>query len=307
MNKHIINVLNRYNFTYDNNHGYGFINGYEVNVLNYPSSVGPMFFISSFLTQTQKNNFVLRINDLKIKLLSAQPFEFGVEVVIGAMTGKSFETKANDVLSKVFGILNDLDAPKSDICPQSGEAINPIESRNITIDGLKFRLSINAIDTINSNVKKSNEDYNNSPNNYLKGLAGIVLGAVVGVILTIVLWYIGFVTTIAPLVSIILGTSLYKRFGGKQNWVMIVMSFVVTLVFILSAFVVVYAVGAQLAVNEAGYSYKLFEALKFCLDNIPEFRKEFYVDLALNAFFIVLAEGFSIFTLLRSIKRPTSV
>ena len=44
MNKHIINALSKYDFTFEKNNGYGHIDGYEVNVINNPLATGPVFF-----------------------------------------------------------------------------------------------------------------------------------------------------------------------------------------------------------------------------------------------------------------------
>ena len=49
MNKHIVNSLKNYEFTYDKNNGYGFINGYEVNVFDNAMSVGPLFLFSAMI------------------------------------------------------------------------------------------------------------------------------------------------------------------------------------------------------------------------------------------------------------------
>lgn len=43
MNKHIVNGLSKYNFEFDKNHGYGFIDDYEVNVFNNSFAGGPFF------------------------------------------------------------------------------------------------------------------------------------------------------------------------------------------------------------------------------------------------------------------------
>ena len=43
MNKHIMNALKDYEFTYGKKHGYGHINGYDVTVLNLLTSGGPIF------------------------------------------------------------------------------------------------------------------------------------------------------------------------------------------------------------------------------------------------------------------------
>ena len=307
MNKHIMNVLSKYNFTYEKNYGYGYIDGFEVNVLDIVGDTGPMFLFSTFLNQTQKNEFVLRVNNLKIRMVNANYFEYGVMVKIGAMTGKSFEPKFEETMPKVINILNELGAPKADICPQSGVSLETVENRVVNINGFKIKLASSAIESINSSITKENEEHELAPNNYLKGLFGIVIGGIAGVVLTIILWYLGFVTTFAPLLSIFLGIFLYKKFGGKKNWVMIAMSFIITLGFILCAFVFVYALTAQIAAAESGYTYTLFGALKYALNNSEEFSRIFYTDLALNGFFVLLAEGFSIYKLIQEIKRPKQI
>lgn len=307
MNKHIMNVLSKYNFTYEKNYGYGYIDGFEVNVLDIVGDTGPMFLFSTFLNQTQKNEFVLRVNNLKIRMVNANYFEYGVMVKIGAMTGKSFEPKFEETIPKVINILNELGAPKADICPQSGVSLETVENRVVNINGFKIKLASSAIESINSSITKENEEHELAPNNYLKGLFGIVIGGIAGVVLTIILWYLGFVTTFAPLLSIFLGIFLYKKFGGKKNWVMIAMSFIITLGFILCAFVFVYALTAQIAAAESGYTYTLFGALKYALNNSEEFSRIFYTDLALNGFFVLLAEGFSIYKLIQEIKRPKQI
>ena len=307
MNKHIMNVLSKYNFTYEKNYGYGYIDGFEVNVLDIVGDTGPMFLFSTFLNQTQKNEFVLRVNNLKIRMVNANYFEYGVMVKIGAMTGKSFEPKFEETMPKVINILNELGAPKADICPQSGVSLETVENRVVNINGFKIKLASSAIESINSSITKENEEHELAPNNYLKGLFGIVIGGIAGVVLTVILWYLGFVTTFAPLLSIFLGIFLYKKFGGKKNWVMIAMSFIITLGFILCAFVFVYALTAQIAAAESGYTYTLFGALKYALNNSEEFSRIFYTDLALNGFFVLLAEGFSIYKLIQEIKRPKQI
>ena len=51
MNKHIINSLSEYNYTFDKNYGYGFIYGYEANVYNNPMATGQIFMFSTLFKQ----------------------------------------------------------------------------------------------------------------------------------------------------------------------------------------------------------------------------------------------------------------
>ena len=108
MNKYVMEALSGYNFTYNKNTGYGYIDGFEVNVINNMNDIGPMFLFSTFLSQSQKNEFVLKVNNLKIKMLIANYFEFGVVVKIGAMTAKGFVSTSvplvSGALSKSYGV-----------------------------------------------------------------------------------------------------------------------------------------------------------------------------------------------------------
>ena len=85
---------------------------------------------------------------------------------------------------------------------------------------------------------------------------------------------------------------------------MIIMSFVTTLVVILGTLTLMYVVVSNKAVAQEGLEYRGFEALIYCIKNVPEFQRQFNLDLALNGFFILLAEGFSIYRLIRMIQRP---
>lgn len=307
MNKHIVNALKDYGFTFEKNRGYGFINDYEVNVINNALAYGPVFVFSTFLSQTKKNEFIMELNSRKIALLQCQSYEFGVAVMIGAMTAGTFEKKFPEVLKNILEVLEKVGAPKKDICPQSGEVLAEVEHKTIItpVDGLKITLATSAIETFNSVISKNNEDFANRPNNYAKGFGGILIGAVLGLVLTIVLSAIGIISAFSSLIAIAVGVALYQKFGGKPNKVMIIMSFVTTLVVILGAFFLAYVIVANDACAEIGL--KGIPALGFCLENSSEFRAMFFGDLALNGLFILLGEGFSIYRLNQMIKRPKTI
>ena len=69
MNKHIVEALSSYNFTIDKQNAYGNIDGYEVNVVDNPLNTGPVFVFSTFLSQSKKNDFVIKLNQLKLRLV----------------------------------------------------------------------------------------------------------------------------------------------------------------------------------------------------------------------------------------------
>ena len=309
MNKHIINSLAEYDFKYEKNYGYGHINGYEVNVFNNFSMPGPFFLFSTYLPQRKKNDFIVQMNDKKFSLVQVNFFDYGVMVMIGAVTAKGFEKKFKEVLPVILNILETLEAPKADICPQSGDPIDETDCKMISLPNTqtKIRLSSKAVAVVNSNIEKSNQDFKNAPNNYLKGFGGIIIGAFAGLVVSVIMSLTGFITALSAWASIFVGTTLYKKFGGKPNWVMIVMSFVTTLIFILGGMVLMYALAAQGAALEVGLEMEPFEALKYLIDNSTEFEDMFNLDIALTALFIGIAEACSIGQLVRSVRRPKAV
>lgn len=309
MNQHIINALSNYDFKWEKNSGYGHIDGYEVNVFLNKMAAGPVFTFSTFLPQTKKNDFMVQINSRGFKLVQTNCFDYGVMVMVGAMTAGGFEKKITEVLPVIIETLNSLEAPKSDICPQSGEVLDEVESNMITIPDsqVQIRLSNKAIEAVNSNIAKSNEEFDNAPNNYAKGFVGIAIGALAGVAVTVIMALIGYVTALSAWVSIFLGITLYKKFGGKPNKMMIVMSFATTTVFILGSLFLMYVIVSKAAAVQAGVDMSGFEALSYCLDNSEELRRLFTADILLTAFFILLAQGFSIYSLRKMIKRPKNI
>ena len=306
MHKIFINALSNYEFEYDRFNAYGKVEGYEVN-LNVQSY--PTLYFSTFLTQAKKNEFVMKLNALKLSFVHVTPFDYGVAVKVSALFGKEYTKRIPMIIETVVSILNEIEAPKCDICPQSGEKLDEVENKVITLPelGIKLRLTSAAIETVNSTISKANEDFKAAPNRYGRGFLGILIGAIAGVILTIVFSYIGFITTIAPLVAILLGTFLYQKFGGKPNSVMIVMSFVTTTVIILGVLFAIYYLGATGWCLEQGVNLSGNEAFKYCMANDEEFAKGFRTDMLFNLLFIFIAEGLSVAGLIRKIRRPNIV
>ena len=310
MQKCITNALANYNFVYSGNNGYGRIDGYEVNVFNNPMDTGPIFAFSTFLPQSKKNDFVLKLNQRKLRLVQAEGFDFGVMVKVSALWSyKEFSTKIPEMLTAVLEILQELEAPKADVCPQSGEPLDAENCKLATMPNtnFKFYLSQNAIETVNSGIEKSNEDFQNAPNNYLKGFIGIAIGAIAGIAVAFIAGLMGYITSFAPLVSIFLGVFLYKKFGGKQNHVMIIMSLGTTLVAIVGYLLALYIIVANQVVAELNLALSGFDALKFCMENSDEFKQAFVSEITTNAIFFLVAGGMSVGNLIRMVRRPQNL
>jgi hypothetical protein len=309
MNKHILKCISNYDMKVEGSVAYGQIDGYEVNVLENKFGIGPIFLFSTYLTKEQKNIFVQNLLAKKIKLLQVASFDFGVMVVIGAMLASGFEKKFDEVMPLILAELAALNAPKADICPSTGYPLEGEETTLITLPDTKakIRITSKAVESVNAQISKENEDFKNAPNNYMKGFLGVFIGGLVGVAIAVILSLLGFISFWSPFVSILLGTYLYKKFGGKPNAVMIVMSFVTTLVMIVGYFFLIYTASATALCQEAEIAKKGIDALGYCIENAEGFGRGFTLDLILSALFTVIAAGVSIFSLIQQIRRPKNI
>ena len=304
MNKHIIDALSDYGFTYEKNRGYGKINGYEVNVVDpYPSN-GPFFYFSTNLSNEKKKLFVVRIKEARIPLVVANVFEFGVVVMIGCYSGGSFKKKFPKVMGLILNTLSFLEAPKSDICPQSGEVLDEENSVLGFFNGLKIRLTKTAHMSVRESIDQSNEEFKKEPNNYLKGYLGIFLGGVAGVLATVIFSLMGIVSALSSLISVFLGIFLYKKFGGKPNWVMIVMAFITTIVFIVGYILFAYVSYSVEYLAERGITKAGMDALVNCLNLDGEVKKAFISDMIMNSVFCIIGILASIFYVIAQVRRP---
>lgn len=308
MNKYIVKALSGYKFDFEKYYGYGIINDYEVNVYNNPIDVGPIFFISTYLSEDKKNEFVSKLNQKKLIFVSGYAFEYGVAVQIGAFTSMGFEKKFRKVFPIVLDILSELGALKDNACPQTGiEFDDYARLVDISQYQIKVKLSLDGIKSINENIDKSNENYNNQPNNYLRGFCGLLIGGIVGAVVAFILDLLGVISTVSPAIAIILGVYLYKKFGGKPNVVMILMSIFVTIVCIfLPSFIGYISIANELC-SKGEKILSGFEAFSYCLSTNSEFSRLFKAELLYNIVFTLLAVVWCAIPLFKSLKRPRNL
>lgn len=309
MNKSILLFFEKYAIAFEKDYGYGQIDGYEVNIYENKFGMGPIMQVSTYMNLTDKKLFLTRIKDKKIKYLSADVDEYGLTFILGALTVGTFLKNAPNTIEIIFNLLKEFNAAKSDICPCSGVEINEMNSRIITVPNTKFkvRLSNESIARINIEVEKANQEYNYSDNNYLKGFLGILVGGVAGVVLSIVFALIGLISAISSMFSVWLGITLYKKFGGKQNAIMIIMSFLTTLVFIIGFNFFAYNNYANLFVQENNILLGDSSALKFCFEYVEDFKSSFVSDMGFTVLFCIIGEAAMIGSLIKSIRRPKSI
>lgn len=308
MNKKLTAFFTSYGMTVNGNFAYGNIHGYETNaVLKTFDTAAPLrIHISCYTTDDKKRIIESLIRNLSLKYFNMAFTSYGLLLALNDITYKRLINRLPALLETIFGILSENGATKSEFCPVCGNPLQESASKKCNIDGMQITIDNDCVEKINSVISAENQDFENAPNNYLKGFLGAFIGGLAGVAISVVLYLVGFISSISAVVAVMLGAFLYEKFQGKRNKMMIVIVAVTSLVMMAATVPCIYITAAGIAAKSEGVSLTAIEAFRICMDD-PEFSRMFYCDLALVLLFTALGIGLEIFTLSQKIKRQKNI
>lgn len=299
--KHSLNVEN-------DNCAHGFIMNYETNLCFIPlDNVSPVrLFISCFVPDDKKEAISKQLNDLNYKHLKYDFTQFGLVVGLNAMTLKKLMAVIDDIVDSVYGILKNNEILDSSYCPICGNSLDETNSYVANVAFGKVTIDNDCKEKINQTIEKENKEFDDAPNNYLKGLAGALVGALISVVAFIVLYMIGFISAITSFLSIYLGITFYKKFGGKPNKTMVLIVTAVTIIVMALTIFGIYVYAANLLATSRGYTSSGINAF-IDMMNEDDFRKEFSSNAAMTALFTLLGCGFEVFSQMQKVKRSSTI
>lgn len=291
---------------------YGVINGYEVNFLgaipyaetNYGSG-GITLHISFYSLEENRRAIESEIKILETKFVHYSFDKFGVKFNITDWTAGKITDKIDEIINKVSELLRNNNALGSGYCPICGRALNE-NATTRQVDGMTITLDDDCVNKLNEIIDKENREFDEAPNNYLRGFVGALIGAVAGAVVAIILNIVGFYAGISSFVSFFVGVLLYKKFGGKPNKMMIVIVSVTTFVMMILAVLAIYLVVAGIVVAQAGADIGAVEAFAICMKD-ADFARLFYVDLGMTLLFTVIGCVAEIVRTARKVKRAKNI
>ncbi len=307
MNKKIAALCEQNNLQVIGNDAYGINKGYETNLFYNQFDRTPIrVSIAFYATEEQRQEIVNKISSFQLGIILT-PSMYGISFGLNGLTLNGALKKLQEALDKIIEILNSSEVKGYGYCPLCGNEINEENKKTCTIAFGKITLEEACFNNINEMIKKSNEEFDKMPNNYLKGFAGVLLGALAGMVSCVIFFFLGFISAFSGFISIILGTFLYKKFGGKPNKMMIIMSCLVTIVAMALTVFVLYYLAATGIAYEQGLSLKGMEAFNYCMNETEGFKGEFTSNLIMILVFTLISCGYEVYALLRSIKRVNEI
>lgn len=306
MHKTLKEFFTQNNLAIERDSAHGVINGYEINCVAQAMQPTVGVFVACYVTQEQRAAILGALGQIADKKMRYEFNKYGLWIGLDDMTAGKVADRTIKTINEVLGILSGNGALGAGYCPVCGGYTTAENSSLRNIDGLYITLDNDCVNMINESITQENLEFENAPNNYLKGFVGALIGAVAGAVVAIILNIIGFYAGISSFVSFFVGILLYRKFGGKPNKTMIVIVTVTTFVMMIIAVLSIYLVIADNAAAEAGSNLNAIQAFGVLMKN-EEFAGLFYADLAMTLLFTVIGCVSEIVKTSRNIKRSKNI
>lgn len=207
---------------------------------------------------------------------------YGLAATVNGMTANSALKKLIEKLDATIAYLNVNEAKGVGYCPYCGEECDLLKT--IRVNDVYVSLDDKCYNEVAKVAAVEEQQYNEQPNNFLKGFLGALLGAGIGAAAWVALYYIGFLSALTAVLAVFLGNYFYVKFGGKANNVKNIIVAGVSLVVLVLACVGIYyvEVGSVIAANNLNMTP--FELIF----SDEELKGYFIYDMAMNVIFTII-------------------
>lgn len=264
-----------------NNVVYGNYNGYEVTILE-AGGGGVAVYLNFYGNQELKTYVAsLFFTTGNRQMVQVSPSPYGMEAFVSGMTFNSIIKKIKEKLDVVTAYLKENNALGVGYCMSTGVASDNLKT--INYNGVYVTVDQVIVERLEGIAKEEEKQFDEKPNNYLKGTLGAILGALVGAATMVALYFMGFFSALSAVVAVYLGNLFYVKFGGKPNNIKNLIVGGISLVIMILACFLLYIIVVDSTIT-AGTSQS---ALEYIMSN-PDWKKAFTSDMIMNALFTVI-------------------
>lgn len=308
MNKKIKTYFESLGLSIQGNNAYGTIRGYEVSAnVAMLDTVSPIKIHVNFYMPIQvKVQMASEIRALAYKHFVIDLDMYGVSLGFNdPLTVGKLLNRMPDMMNNIFNAFDKYEAKGIGYCPICGDVLQE-NSKQYSLDWALVTMDNSCVANINRSIVNENNSFASAPNNYLKGTLGALLGACVGVVAFVILFFIGYISALTSFIAIILGAFLYKKFGGKQDKVMVLIVSLVSVLSMVLTIFGIYVLASQGLASEFGFHSSGFQAFKDMM-TIAEFSKEFKTNLLMTILYTFIGVAYEAYSLNKSVKRQGEI
>lgn len=274
---------------------YGIVRGFETNAVvhtkSYEKTTSPIVFHISFYANNLQRINIVKILSTELPQLFRRSFSMSIDyrfTAYGLTLGfcsspltKILQQLPN-IMDLVYNVLVRCDAKDYRFCPVCGESIDDLTRHSIEYHGFTVHVHSDCAKTIHKlNLDKAEPERSPTPNRYLKGFCGALIGALCTMLVYTLLSMSSYFTCIIAFVGVEFSCYLYRKFGGKQDCVMAFIIGTTMIISTLLSVLIAFFIMATLSAAAAGITLDPLSAFVTCM-SIAEFQRSFYLQLFLS-------------------------
>jgi len=249
------------------------------------------------LNSDDKNEVIKKLESGKIK--KYEWLSGGVKIIFQEYILPYSVTKIKELLDELVKYFYGKYFDQKPSCQHCGENN---ETEIYCINNTAQLICGNCYAQYERNIKNENNDYLNTPNNYLPGFLGALLFAVPGILLTILLFtFLNSLAAVSAVAYILLGIIGYKKFKGKISPAGAVLIIIAGLVMVGIGVIIAYS-----AVIFRELQAVNFELLIIIL-KMPEVQRELMINIVMSYIVSVVYFAFQFFQMMKDWKKIKTI
>ncbi|MDE5856278.1 MAG: hypothetical protein K2H06_04430, partial [Anaeroplasmataceae bacterium] len=179
MNKKLITFLTENNFTIESESSYAYVDEYQISISQERTQnalyggMSTTIQVFSHLEAEQMTTIqtFLKENKRSMHVIRYEVTELGVCVAIM----NHYDTLM-DTIKRITQFLNLQNTKNGAYCPITGDALDEATKRKLYYNNFVVFLNEASVELLNAQIEKAEQDFQNAPNNYLKGTLGAIVG-----------------------------------------------------------------------------------------------------------------------------------
>ena len=289
MNSQIKNLFLSKNLEIKGNVASGLIDNINVRFLYTDTQTGPKmcFMFVGYLASDQKAGI---IDELGKDLINFN-FSYNQFCILCDLENLSIEQAIvviPNMIDKTINKLKENNFLSDGYCPFYGSQLKDEDSVILTKKFYNIKVSKECKRYLEGEKNEAKRAYSERKKHYLKGTLGALIGGVVGALIYIVFYQINMLSSISGAVAFLLGSFLFVKFGGKPDYIMIIIVSLTSIIFILGTFYIESLYDAHRIAVNSGLNMNWFDAFKLCYNVLPSFKENFWRDFGMNVLFLGL-------------------
>ncbi|MDE5546839.1 MAG: hypothetical protein K2I88_05190 [Anaeroplasmataceae bacterium] len=307
MNKKLITFLTENNFTIESESAYSYVNEYQVSISQERTQnalYGGMSTIIQVFSHLEAEQLpsiqaFIKENKRTMHLIRYEVTELGVCIAVM----NHFDTLM-DTIQRITNYLNSQNTKNKEYCPITGEVLDEATKRKLYYNDFIVFLNEGSVELLNAQIEKAEQDFQNAPNNYLKGTLGAIVGGALGAIVWVVLGALAGVMSgwIAFLIAILAGLG-YDKMKGKATNMKFVIAAIVTLCYVVISMLLVYILIVKSVMAENGLEGNPLTVLFELIELDDEIKSGFITDMILAVVFGAIGVFFSYFQMKKTLHK----